>query len=493
MVAASTLPVTAGVGLARRLAVSAASQLFARSVHLVLNVATSVLIVRYLGQGGYGDYAKVVIVVGWTSLVGELGLPKVALRIAAEESARVGDVIATVTVLRLLFSVVAAGVTQLALTAVHPSAAVRVAAAVACLAFVVEAFLSCVIAFQVRLQQQYEGLVRVAMEVVELAALVAVMAAGGGIVALVGAPIVAGSFGVVVARRIAKRLSHDRASFDADLARRLLRLTVPVVPGTLLGVLILKFDGMMVAALGTRADAGAYVAAFQPVEYVLLALGMVVAYPFLPVLVTTYRADPPAFRSTYSRATEFLIAITLPVAVVAAVVGFPLVHMVYGDGWSASVRPLQILSCALVFMAISGWHGFVLLAGDHQLDSLRYGALALAVSLVACIALIGRLGPAGGAWAALVANLAGTVYSTKLLRLRMSARFPYRGAARIVAANAALMAALVCLRQAGLAWPLLIAVVVPLYATSLWALGALTPSNVRQMLGRPNAVIRAAS
>ncbi len=479
--AAAASPALAETSLARRLAVSTASQLMSRAVHLVINVVSSLLIVRYLGPAGYGDYAKVLVVVGWTSLIGDAGLPKVALRVAADAQVRIGKVVGTVTILRLATSLLAAVVTQLVLTVVHPTAAVRIAAAVACLAFVVEALMSCIIAFQVRLQQHYEGFVRVAMELVELSLLLAVMAAHRGLVALFAAPVIGGFFGVALAVTLTRRHFAERATYDKDLARRLVRLTLPVVPGVLLGVLILKLDGLMVAALGTRTDAGVYVAAFQPIEYVFLGLGMVVAYPFLPVLVASRRDNQPLFVSSYRHATELVLAITLPVAAIVAVVGGPLVHAMYGDGWARAVLPLQILAVALAFMSVSGWHGFVLLAGDKQIDSLRYGALALVVSFGVCVALIGRLGPVGGAWAALIANVVGMVYSALLVHNRVQAAFPARRAAQLVAANAALAGVLFALRSAGVAWPGLIVAALPVYAGTLWAFRIVRGADIRAL------------
>jgi PST family polysaccharide transporter len=457
----------------------------AKVVHLVLNVLTSLLVVRYLGPAGYGDYAKVIVVVGWTSLIGDSGLPKVALRVAADAGVRIGDVIGTVTALRLALSVLAAGVTQLALTVVHPTTAVRVAAAVACLFFVVEALMSCIIAFQVRLQQQYEGLVRVTMELVELATLLTVMARHGGLVALFASPILGGVLGVVLAVTLTRRHVAERSAYDSVLARRLVRLTLPVVPGALLGVLILKLDGLMVAALGTRTDAGVYVAAFQPIEYVFLALGTLVAYPFLPVLVSTRHSDRATFTATYRRATEFVIALTLPVAAVIAVAGTPLVRAMYGDGWEAAVRPMQILALALAFMGVSGWHGFVLLAADRQIDSLRYGTVALLVSFVACLALVGRLGPAGGAWAALLANVAGAAYSIVLVRDRVQLSFPYAGALRLVGATGALAACLFAVRATHAPWPALVVLALPFYIGALWAFRVVTRGDLRAIARRP--------
>jgi O-antigen/teichoic acid export membrane protein len=470
--------------LAHRLAVSAASQLVARCAHLVLNVVTSVIVVRYLGSDGYGDYAKVIVIVGWAGLLSDAGLPKVALRIAATDSVCIEDVVGTVTVLRLALSVVGAVVTQGALTLVHASPTVRVAGAVACLMFVVEALLSTTLLFQAALQQQFEGYVRVLMELVEFAMLLVVIFRHGGLVQLFLAPIVGGAVGALVGWLLARRRFGRRPAWNTRLAYDLGRLALPVAPGILLGALTLKLDGVMVAVLGTTREVGAYTAAFQPVEYVFLALGAVVAYPFLPVLSRTHGSDHVTFLATYQRACELVVILTLPVAAVAAVDGNRMIRAVYGPGWQDAVRPFQLLSCALVFMAISGWQGFVLLAGDRQIDSLRYGTVALVASAVMCVVLVPPLGPTGGAIAVLVANIAGMAYSMRIVHTRMRVSLRAPAMARIVAATAVLLGLLALLHAASAPWWSNILAAGPSYVIALWACRVVTAKEVRMLANR---------
>ena len=468
-----------GQELAHRLAVSAASQLLARSAHLVLNVVTSVVVVRYLGSDGYGDYAKVIVIVGWAGLLSDAGLPKIALRIAASDRVRIEDVVGTVTLLRLALSVVGAIVTQAALTLVHASPTVRVAGAVACLMFVVEALLSTMLLFQATLRQQFEGYVRVLMEVAEFAMLLVVISRHGGLVQLFLAPIVGGAVGAVVGWLLARRRFGQRPAWNQELAHDLVRLALPVAPGILLGALTLKLDGVMVATLGTTREVGAYTAAFQPVEYVFLALGAVVAYPFLPVLSRTYGSDHATFLGTYQRACELVVILTLPIAAVAVVDGDHMIRAVYGTGWHDAVRPFQLLSCSLAFMAISGWHGFVLLAGDRQIDSLRYGSVALVASALMCLVLVPPLGPTGGALAVLVANFVGMVYSTRIVRskLMVSPHLPVIG--RILAASVIVLGLLLLLHVASAPWWSNVLSAGPLYLIALWVCRVVRASDLR--------------
>ena len=274
----------------RSVAVSTSTQLVARGLDLVVNVTVSLALVRYLGPHGYGDYVVVVTVAGLTGLVAELGLPKLAVREVSRDPETAGKVIGTVTVIRLVLAVVAAGLAQLALLALDASAEVRVATLVAGLLAVSEALMSVVVVFHVSLRQQYEAVARSAANVVKLAAVLALVAAGAGLVALVAAPALTAFVAVVLGRRIAVRRFGLRLSFDRSIVRSLLREAAPIAPATIIGVLYLKLDALMVGLLGSRHAVCVYGAAYQPIEYVFLASAVIIGVLF-PLLARAQGRD----------------------------------------------------------------------------------------------------------------------------------------------------------------------------------------------------------
>jgi len=457
--------------LQRAMRSSLAAQLGARTFHLLLNIGTSLAIVRYLGPRGYGDYVVVVTTTGLTALAADAGLHKLAVR---EVSRRPGDaetVIGTTVAIRLVLAVGAAGLAQLILIPLGASATVRVAALVASSMALTEALLGAVVVFHVTLRQHYEAVVRTTMEVVEVALLIVVIRANGSVVGLVAAPVVGGIVGAALAHTLGWRRFGLRLRFDRALVRPLLRGALPLGPALVVGVLVLKVDGVLVAALRPREDAGIYGAAFQPIEYAFLAT-TVIAFPFLPVLSRWFREERAHFTSVYQRGTELLLALLAPVPVFALAVGGDLVDTFYRPGWSAAVTPLRILAVALLPMALIAWHSMVLLAGDREGAVLPCMVLALAISTSLSLALVPSFGPSGAAAAALAANVVAARWALRRTHTLIGVGLRWAGPARVLAV-ATVAGGICAVSRTVLVWPVAVLLALVVYGVTLLRSGVL--------------------
>jgi len=233
----------------------------------------------------------------------------------------------------------------------------------------------------------------------------------------------------------------------------MLRASLPVGPAMLIGVLYLKLDALMVAALGTRGQVGVYGAAYQPIEYLFLASAVVVQVMF-PLLARAYERDPEAFTRVYRRGTDLVLTAVVPVALVLAISARPLVHAAYRDAYHGSAGPMALLAIALIFMAVNVWQGLVLLAANRQTANLVYLSVAVALNVLIDIVLVPWLGPSGAAWGTLVSATFLAICSTYAVARLAGATLAPTGLMRVLAANALLGGVLVGLRAAGVHWVL---------------------------------------
>ena len=469
--------------VARAVAVSSTAQLVARGFDLVVNVAVSLAILRHLGPSRYGDFVVVVSVVGLTGLVSDFGLPKLAVREVARDPAAANEVVGTVIVMRLGLCVVAAVVAQLALFALQADPTVRVATLVAGAQFVGEALLSVVVVFHVALKQQYEALVRLIANVVKLVVVAVLVAANAGVVLLVAATTSQVLLAAALAWIVARRRFGLRPAWRMPRAIPLFRASVPVGPAMLIGVLYLKLDALMVAALGTRGDVGVYGAAYQPIEYLFLASAIVVQVMF-PLLARAHDRDPAMFTRMYRRGTDLVLTAVLPVAVVLVISARPLVRAAYREEYRGSAVPMMLLAVALVFMALNVWQGLVLLAADRQGANFLYLSAAVVLNVMLDIVFVPRLGPAGAAWGTLISAVFLVVCSTlAVARLAGSAPAPV-GIMRVVAANALLASAIGGTRLLGVQWAPAAVIGGLLYLPALAWCGVVGRAELRAVLRR---------
>jgi O-antigen/teichoic acid export membrane protein len=467
--------------VARSVAASTVSQMAAKLLHLALNVAVSLALVRYFGPARYGDYVLVITVTGLLGLLPDFGLSKLAVREAARDMAATPVLVGSVVAVRLAISVVAALLAQGVVALVGGGPGVRAATAIASLLFLSESILTVVVVFHVRLKQQYEAFVRVAMEAVETGLTFWLIARSASLVVIICAPVVGAAIGVVLAMVIARRRFGLSMRFDRTRARDLLRQAMPIGPAVLVGVAYLKLDGVMIAALRPQREVGIYGAAFQPIEYLFLASAVLINVLF-PLLARTHGSDHDRFVGVYRRGTEALLALVMPVAILLAFVAPALVRVVYAPAFAASAQPLQVLGVALVLMTLNAWQGFVLLAGGRQRVTLAYNLWALGINALLNFGLVWLVGYMGAAFTAVATAAFVTACSTAAISRLLSATLDLGRLARVVAANLALAATMAGLVRL-LSWPAAAALTLAAYPLWLHLSGVFDLGRLRSLLG----------
>jgi len=466
------------------IAVSTATQVGARGLHLVLNIATSLLLIRYLSPSSYGDYIVVISVATLFGLFAEFGLPRVVVKAAIHEPQDESALVGTAIVLRAALSVGAALLAQLLLFGMRQSAVVHWATLIVSAQYLSEAALTVTAVFQVHMKQQHEALVRVVMEIIELATTITLIVRKAPLVAIVAAPLAGAAIGIALAFILAERRIAVRPRFERTLLRPLLRLGLPVMPAAIMGVLMLKLDGFVLATLRPSREVGWYGAAYQPMEYIFLATAVLLNILY-PLLVRTHGTDRRQFVATYRIGTETMLALALPVPVILALTAHRVAVGVFGPDYARSALPLQILGCTLVMLLLAAWQNVVLLATGHQNIALRYHVVALGVSLVANVVLVSTMGYRGAAYAGFAANAVLAVCCTALVGSRVHVHPDFGRLWRLALANGLLAGLLAALIHVGFAWPLATVGAALTYPLCLASTGFLDVRALRALLVHP--------
>jgi O-antigen/teichoic acid export membrane protein len=478
-VTATAAPAAAPV--ARGVARSTVAQLGAKVLHLVLNLVSTLAVIRYLEPGAYGMY---VLALSTTMLVGlfaDFGLAKLAVREIALDADGEEEILGTVVGARLALGVVAVGITQILLLLLGAPAEVHAAALVASLIYFGDAVLAVVVVFHIRIRQEYEAIIRVGAEVIETAIVLTLIARGASLAALFAAPVIATTLGSLVAMWFAHRRYGIRLRFARHRVAHLLREALPIGPALLIGVIYLKLDGLLLARFRSPEEVGLYGSAYQPIEYLFLATAVVINVMF-PLLAQAHAsADPSRFENLYRRCTETLVAVMLAVPVILLFTAEPLLTLVFGTSYAEASVPLRILALALVLMTVNGWQSFVLLAGGRQGVTLRYNIVALAIAAILGIALIPGLGMVGAACAAMGTAVFVLVASTRAVSRNLDVRLDGGPLVRIIGAAAGLCGALAAADLVGAPWPTLFPIALVLYPALLVGAGVVRPSRLADL------------
>jgi O-antigen/teichoic acid export membrane protein len=474
--------------VARRMALSLGIQLATKVVHLVLNVVSSLAVIRYLVPATYGNYVLIVALLALFGMLADFGITKLGVReVSADETAEAA-VIGTIIALRLGLSALAGVGIQLALWALGRGAEIRWAAAIASLSLLSTSVLSIAIALEVRLRQYVETSVIVVGELVETSLILTFVILRRPITDLfaataTGTAVAAALAGVIVVGRLGVR-----PRFEARRVRPLARAAVPLAAVGLVGVTLVKLDSIMLASLRSSTAVGLYGAAYQPVEYLLIG-AVAFASTMLPLLTRFARTDRVRFGQWYHRGSEAVLAVMVPVGLLVVAVAGPVVRLAFSARYGHAVPLLRLLGVSAVLMTFSAWEGIVLLALGRERLTVRYNLMALGLGLIVHGCLIAWLGAPGAALGSITIGLftsvAGAVAVYRVAHLGLDVG----RAARLLAACGVAASAFALLRLAGLTVVPDAVVAVAVYLVAVLATGLVDPRSVRTLLAQRPSVI----
>jgi O-antigen/teichoic acid export membrane protein len=243
--------------------------------------------------------------------------------------------------------------------------------------------------------------------------------------------------GVGAALYVVLAPARQRPGFDRMKARELLAFGLPLAGASLLVFAVLNIDYVVVGTLLGPVALGFYVMAFNlsswPVN-IFSATVRTVSLPGFSRLLGT----PAELPLSFARSLGWLMAVTLPVCVMLAVLALPLVRFVYGHRWAPAAAALTFLAILAAFRtALELVYDFLVAAGKSR--TLLGIQAAWLASLVVALPVGARLFQIRGVAAghALVVTLAvAPLVLWRLRRVGVSARQVGRSLARPVIGSA---------------------------------------------------------
>jgi O-antigen/teichoic acid export membrane protein len=210
---------------------------------------------------------------------------------------------------------------------------------------------------------------------------------------------------------------------DWSSLRSMARPVLTLGAAQCLGLMNYNVDSILIGLMLGPGPVGWYAAAYKPIT---AALTVVVTYyqGLFPALSRSYHEDREKFRATLLRSLRFTAMFAIPLGVGGSLLAQPVIHVLFGPSYAASVQPLQLLSWSAVLVTLRGNFRYPLnAAGKQQLDLTCAGAAA-ALNVILNLLLIPRYGIVGAASATLGSEigwflLARYLFARHVLDLRL--------------------------------------------------------------------------
>jgi O-antigen/teichoic acid export membrane protein len=327
---------------------------FADVAGKLASAALYILVARKVGASEYGVFVFALSFVGIAVTFGQLGQDTVLVREVARDHRRLDEYYSNAVLSRLLFSVppllIALAIAALVGTKGHT----ELVLAFLGLGFVGDALVR--VSFGVF--QAYERLSFIPVVLISQRWLTTIAAAvalylGGGIVA-VSAIYCVGALGAtaLAAGLLFRRVARPRLHVDLRGIVDITRVGLPIGLASIGLIVLARIDMTMLASYKPSEVVGQYGAAYRLLDTTAF-VPWAVSAAVLPTLSRLSPRTPKPVGVVYARSLKLVLAITLPMAVGAAVLAGPLISLLYGSGYSPGATALLLLAPSIALYPVS--------------------------------------------------------------------------------------------------------------------------------------------
>jgi O-antigen/teichoic acid export membrane protein len=480
-----TVPPAVGVpGTRARAGRDVSLQIVLRATNVALGVGVTLLLVRGLGDEGFGQWATLLAVIGFAGYLGEMGLDRVAVERAAAQPESSPSWLGALMLLRIALSVPAA-ITALAVCLwLSDDAQMRMAAVMLAALVPVAAIGSARVAFQLQVRNALTVAVELVNGVLWAGAVVLVTVLDGGIVAYAVAFVTVSAATSLAQLWLALRTTPFRLRGSRERWGTLLRLGVPVGIGGLLTFGYGYIDQVIVFAVAGASDAGLYGAVYRIYERIQFLPAAVMTTLF-PIFVAARAADPARVRRLFQLAFDALVLLSLPALTITLAGPEQIVQLLFGADFADAAPALPVLMATFVLVSVGYLAGYLIIAYELQRRFVVIALVALVLNVTANLLLVPVYGFMAAVWITLGTEVLVATWTTVLVCRTIGVVPAWGRVGRVAVLAVAAGVAGWALHEAGVPVVLWVLGASLLYAGLLLGLRVVRPDEVRALLGQP--------
>lgn len=380
---------------------------------IVLGLVTAMLLLRHLGVAESGRYVTVMSLVGIAVSVVDTGLNVTASsEMARREPGARRELLANVLGQRLIVAPLSMVlVFAFAVVAGYPSQMVAGTALAGAGVFIVAVATAFLVPLTVQLRNTGVAFVEFLRQVVTLAGVAILVAAGAQLTPFFAVQIAVGIAVLAATVALVGRRGLVRPRLDREAQRILLRTALPIAAALALGQVYLRLVILLMSLISSPVETGYFGGSLRSMEAIITIPG-IVAGVALPLLAAAARDDLARLRYAVEGLGKGAVIAGVLVILVMYRVADPLMAAIGGEEFRPSGAVLRIQVAALLFIALYQIWSVALIALDRQRQLILTNALALVGIAVFAALLVPPFGAEGGAAASVLGDalLAGLIY-----------------------------------------------------------------------------------
>jgi O-antigen/teichoic acid export membrane protein len=392
-------------GSAQRVARNAAVRSLGEIIGKFATVAIFIAIARKLGPVGFGDIMFALALTGQLLPISTFGVDTVLTRDVARNPGLLGSFMGNVVVLKLVAFVPALLVTVAVVQLGDYSHDARVATYLIGISVAIDTVENTWnAAFQAHERQEFISAVVVFQRLVTGGLVLAVLAAGAGVISVSGMFLVTSVATILLAMWLMRFVASPAWSVQRSGLLPLLRAGIPIGLVVLLLTVLLRLDTVLLSLLTNNHEVGIYGAAFRLFESTMF-LSWAFAGALFPWLSRKHVEDHAKLTRGYQVGLVVMVSLLTPIGLGFALLAKPIIHLLYGATYDAAITPLRLLGVLVISYGVNTLTSSTLAAHDRPGLMHRILLLTAIQNIGMNIALIPPYGPTGAALTAAVSGL----------------------------------------------------------------------------------------
>ncbi|MFH1326334.1 MAG: flippase [Candidatus Falkowbacteria bacterium] len=190
--------------------------------------------------------------------------------------------------------------------------------------------------------------------------------------------------------------------FNQDIIRNIIKMSLPFALFGIFQRFYTYFDSILLSILAGDTYVGLYSVAFK-ITFALQFLPLAFVASLFPAMSSYYVHNKKQLATIFERAMNYLIIIALPISFGIIVLADRIV-LIFKEGYTGSILPLQIIVASLIFIFASYPVGSLLNACDRQRTNTANMGIVLVFSVLLNIFLIPRYQAIGASITVLITN-----------------------------------------------------------------------------------------
>jgi O-antigen/teichoic acid export membrane protein len=390
----------------QRIAKNISVMVLAELVGFGLNFIITVLIARYLGLIGFGNYSFVIAFVGVFQMIADSGLNNILIREIAVNRDNLGYQLGVTKSLIWVFSIIVFLLIVLIINIINPAAEIRNATyimGIAVLATVHALGYSSV--FRALEEMEYNAAGFILHKICLISLVVLVIKLRLGLREIAGAYLISNIllwffYYVIVSRRYLR----PRMVLSIKRWWYLISEAIPIGVASILRKISWQVDILILSAIGTATSVGLFSAPYKIIQSINL-LPHTVSMPLFPFFSRLAKTSHKELFQTYEKSLKFMCLLSVPLVVTLATLSYSIVSLLFGSKFMNSYIALQILSITIIFLFPNAQFIYLFSAlGKQRLYTVCCG-ISLVINVILDFILIPRFDFVGACLGTLIADI----------------------------------------------------------------------------------------